>query len=117
MKRFRGVNFEARDYSSIVRGFSPQNHKLIGCYRTAISNLWRRRARLANRIKGLGSPRTPLAAALAALSAALPRPRTLPSAALVAPALPHRQPLAPVRTPAGYTTHSHQVFTPRPAPL
>ena len=31
-----GSVFEARDYSSIVRSFSSQNHKLIGCHRSAV---------------------------------------------------------------------------------
>ena len=34
---FGWVNFEARDYSSIVGRFSPQNHKLIGRYCSAVS--------------------------------------------------------------------------------
>ena len=31
-----GSVFEARDYSSFVRSFSSQNHKLIGCHRSAV---------------------------------------------------------------------------------
>jgi len=34
-----GSVFEARDYSSIANRFSPQNHKLIGSYRSAVSKL------------------------------------------------------------------------------
>ena len=34
-----GSVFEARDYSSIANRFSPQNHNLIGSYRSAVSKL------------------------------------------------------------------------------
>ena len=78
MKRFRGVNFEARDYSSIVCSFSPQNHKLIGRCRAAISNLRPARVAAANRIKWLGSLRTCRTARLTARSATPPCPKRRP---------------------------------------
>jgi hypothetical protein len=87
-----GVNFEARDYSSIVRGFSPQNHKLIGCCRAAISNLWLAGAPRANRIKRLGSPCTC---------------RTAPLSVRLAPAL-----WGVSRTCCGDATRASGIYTP-----
>ena len=52
---FGWVNFEAGDYSSIVNRFSPQNHKLIGRCRGAISKAVPGQGSGTNRIKRLGT--------------------------------------------------------------
>ena len=71
MRRFlAGSVFEARDYSSIVCCFSPQNHKLIACYRAAIRKLPPIQGQCTNRIKRLASLWSPTTATLAAPSGA-----------------------------------------------
>jgi hypothetical protein len=51
-----GSVFEARDYSSIVRAFSPQNQSLIGRCRSAIARRAPHWGRGTNSIKRLGAP-------------------------------------------------------------